>query len=61
VRVINVSNISHYMGAEEGIRWSTLAPGSESREARKKLGPIRLYGQSKLVRYPLLTPLVSHT
>ncbi|KAI0253336.1 hypothetical protein BJV78DRAFT_203386 [Lactifluus subvellereus] len=47
VRVINVSSIGHY-GAAEGIRWSTLAPGNESLEARKKFGSARLFFQSKL-------------
>jgi len=35
------------MGAPEVIRWSTLAPGSDSSE-QKKLGQNRLYGQSKM-------------
>ncbi|KAH9973215.1 hypothetical protein BGW80DRAFT_1459128 [Lactifluus volemus] len=48
VRVINVSSIGHYLGAEEGIRWSTLTPGDQMAEERKKLGSIRLFGQSKL-------------
>jgi hypothetical protein len=38
------------MGAPEGIRWATLAPGNDSLAARKKLGTARLYGQSKLVK-----------
>jgi len=49
VRVVNVSSLSHYFGAPEGIRWTTVVPGTESREARKKLGASRLYGQSKTV------------
>ncbi|KAI0290996.1 hypothetical protein BC826DRAFT_1024237 [Russula brevipes] len=48
VRVINVSSISHYMAAAEGIRWSTLGSGEEARVARSKLGSTRLNGQSKL-------------
>jgi len=48
VRVVNVSSIGHYMGASEGIRWTTLSPGNDSLVARKKLGTARLYGQSKL-------------
>lgn len=50
VRIVNVSSIGHYLGAVEGIRWSTLVPGDGSLEARKKLGPVRLFGQSKLVK-----------
>jgi len=49
VRVVNVSSLGHYFGAPEGIRWTTIVPGSESHEARKKLGSTRLYGQSKTV------------
>jgi len=48
VRVVNVSSFAHYLGASEGIRWSTLSPGNDSLAARKKLGTTRLYGQSKL-------------
>ncbi|KAF8480432.1 NAD(P)-binding protein [Russula ochroleuca] len=47
VRVVNVSSVNHYFGAPEGIRWTTINPGTESLEARKKLGSARLYGQSK--------------
>ena len=54
VRVINVSSIGHYLGAAEGIRWSTLTPGNEMTEERKKLGSIRLFGQSKLVNHTTL-------
>jgi NAD(P)-dependent dehydrogenase (short-subunit alcohol dehydrogenase family) len=50
VRVVNVSSVCHYLGAAEGIRWSTLAPGKVSREERTKLGGVRLFGQSKLVK-----------
>jgi hypothetical protein len=50
VRVVNMSSIAHYMSASEGIRWSTLGPGTEAAAARKKLGMARLYGQSKLVK-----------
>jgi hypothetical protein len=50
VRVVNVSSLSHNRGAPEGIRWPTVSPdGNDALEARKKLGTIRLYGQSKLV------------
>jgi retinol dehydrogenase 12 len=49
VRVVNVSSLRHYLGAPEGIRWTTIVPGTESHEARKKLGSNRLYGQSKTV------------
>ena len=49
VRVVNMSSIAHYMPASEGIRWSTLGPGTDATAARKKLGVARLYGQSKLV------------
>jgi len=48
VRIVNVSSIGHYLGAAEGIRWSTLVPGDGSLKTRKKLGPVRLFGQSKL-------------
>jgi len=48
VRVVNVSSIGHYLGPTEGIQWSTLAPGNDSIEARKRLGSARLFGQSKL-------------
>jgi len=47
VRVVNVSSLGHYLGAPEGIRWTTIVPGAESLEARRKLGSTRLYGQSK--------------
>jgi len=47
VRVVNVSSLGHYLGAPEGIRWTTINPGTESLEERKKLGSARLYGQSK--------------
>jgi len=43
-----VSSIGHTRGASEGIRWSTLLPGNDSLVSRKKLGTIKLYGQSKL-------------
>jgi len=43
-----VGSISHTVGAPEGIRWSTITPGNEALEARKKIGTNRLYGQSKL-------------
>jgi NAD(P)-dependent dehydrogenase (short-subunit alcohol dehydrogenase family) len=49
VRVVNVSSLAHYLGAPEGIRWTTLAIGNESLEARKGLGSVRLFGQSKTV------------
>ena len=49
VRVVNVSSLGHYLGAPEGIRWTTITPGTESLEARVKLGSARLYGQSKTV------------
>jgi len=48
VRVVNVSSLSHYSRAPEGIRWSSVSPGNNSLEAREKLGTIKLYGQSKL-------------
>ena len=50
VRVINVSSIVHLRGAPDGIRWTSLSPGNDSLVARKELGTMRLYGQSKLVR-----------
>ena len=58
VRVVNVSSLGHYMGAPEGIRWTTITPGTESLEARKKLGSARLYGQSKTVRTPSSLPIL---
>jgi len=48
VRVVNVSSVAHIQGPPEGIRWSSILPGNDSLEARKKLGTKRLYGQSKL-------------
>ena len=50
VRVVNVGSLAHYLGPPEGIRWSTLAAGHESLEARRGLGPVKLFGQSKTVR-----------
>ena len=50
VRVVNMSSIAHYMSASEGIRWTTLGPGTDAAVARKKLGVARLFGQSKLVK-----------
>jgi hypothetical protein len=46
-----MSSIVHYMGAREGIRWSTINNGDEALAvaARKKLGMARLNGQSRLV------------
>lgn len=54
VRVVNMSSIVHYMGAREGIRWSTINNGDDAPAARKKLGMARLFGQSRLVspRFP---------
>jgi len=49
VRVVNMSSIVHYMGAREGIRWSTINNGDGAVAARKKLGMARLNGQSRLV------------
>jgi NAD(P)-dependent dehydrogenase (short-subunit alcohol dehydrogenase family) len=51
VRVVNTSSIAHYMSPKEGIRWSTLLPGPDAAEARKKLGVAKLFGQSKLVKW----------
>jgi hypothetical protein len=50
VRIVNVSSISHYMAAPEGIKWSTLGTGEEARVERSRLGTTRLNGQSKLVQ-----------
>jgi len=47
VRVVNVSSIGHYFGVPEGIRWTTLGRGDDSVEEREKLGPVKLFGQSK--------------
>jgi len=49
VRVVNVSSLAHYFGAPEGVRWTSLAVGHESLDARKGLGSARLFGQSKTV------------
>ena len=49
VRVVNLSSITHYASASEGIRWSTLN-GPDAAAARRKLGMRRVYGQSKLVK-----------
>ena len=57
VRVINVSSLGHYLGVPEGIRWSTLVPGPESFEARRKLGTARLFGQSKTVGSTSFLPI----
>jgi len=48
VRVVNLSSIGHYVVPPEGVRRSTLAPGGDYLEAAKKLGALKLYGQSKL-------------
>jgi hypothetical protein len=63
VRVINVSSLGHNRAAPEGIRWTSVSPGNDSLEARKKLGTARLYGQSKLVKKMLpsvdsLSPII---
>ena len=50
VRVVNLSSIGHHVVPPEGIRWSTLAPGGDYLEAAKKVGALKLYGQSKLVK-----------
>jgi len=50
VRVVNVSSLGHYMTPPEGIQWSTLKPGDDYLALGKKVGPLKLYGQSKLVR-----------
>jgi retinol dehydrogenase 12 len=49
VRVVNVSSLGHYFGAPEGIRWTTINPGTRSIQKRRKLGSARLYGQSRRV------------
>ncbi len=61
VRVINVSSLGHYFGAPEGIRWTTINPGTESLEARRTLGSGRLYGQSKTVGNISPLPIVQAT
>ena len=60
VRVVNVSSLGHYRGAPEGIRWSSVSPGNDALEARKKLGTTRLYGQSKLVKKILPLSILIH-
>jgi len=48
VRVVHVSSLGHYMTPPEGIRWSTLKPGDDFLALAKKIGALKLYGQSKL-------------
>jgi len=50
VRVVNVASIGHYVAPPEGIRWSILRPGDDFLALAKKIGGLKLYGQSKLVR-----------
>ena len=49
VRVVYVSSLGHQMTPPEGIRWSTLKPGDDFLALAKKIGALKLYGQSKLV------------
>ena len=49
VRVVHVSSLGHQMTPPEGIRWSTLKPGDDFLALAKKIGALKLYGQSKLV------------
>ncbi|KAH9960661.1 NAD(P)-binding protein [Russula dissimulans] len=48
VRVVNVSSIGHVVSPPEGILWSTLSPGDDCLAVGKKVGALKLYGQSKL-------------
>jgi len=48
VRVVHVSSLGHYMTPPEGIQWSTLKPGDDFLALAKKIGALKLYGQSKL-------------
>ncbi|KAF8483435.1 NAD(P)-binding protein [Russula ochroleuca] len=48
VRVVNVSSIGHYVVPPDGIQWSTLSPGDDYLAVGKKIGALKLYGQSKL-------------
>lgn len=50
MRVVNVSSLGHTVTPTEGIRWSTLRPGDDYLAQAKKLGGLKLYGQSKLVK-----------
>ena len=50
VRVVNLSSIGHYVVPPEGLRWSTITPGGDYLEEAKKIGALKLYGQSKLVK-----------
>jgi len=50
VRVVNVASLGHYMTPPEGIQWSSLKPGDDYLAQGKKIGALRLYGQSKLVK-----------
>jgi hypothetical protein len=53
VRVVNVSSIGHYVVPAEGIRWATLSPGGDYIAVAKRVGALKLYGQSKLVKRPV--------
>ncbi|KAH9994654.1 NAD-P-binding protein [Russula vinacea] len=48
VRVVNVSSIGHYVVPPDGIQWGTLSPGDDYLALGKKVGALKLYGQSKL-------------
>lgn len=50
VRVVNVSSIGHYVVPPDGIQWGTLSPGDDYLALGKKVGALKLYGQSKLVK-----------
>jgi NAD(P)-dependent dehydrogenase (short-subunit alcohol dehydrogenase family) len=49
VRVVNLSSIGHHIVPPGGIQWSTLRPGDDYLAVGKKVGALKLYGQSKLV------------
>jgi hypothetical protein len=49
VRVVNVASLGHQVAPPEGILWSMLRPGDDFLASAKKLGGLKLYGQSKLV------------
>ena len=59
VRVVNISSLGHYMTPPEGIQWSTLKPGDDYLALGKKIGALKLYGQSKLVKKTKKKPPVS--
>jgi len=56
--VVHVSSLGHHMMPPEGIQWFMLKPGDDFLALAKKIGALKLYGQSKLVTYILLRMFV---